>query len=111
MIDLEIFASDNFSALSFFRFLFDLNQVPDFAERIFCLLFQENFQESISVIDNKLNNLKMTSQVRTFVEHFLNEEQTLRNRMKLKRLYYFIYVHKFVSSAFPLVLRLLIVDF
>ncbi|XP_022329894.2 uncharacterized protein LOC111128535 isoform X2 [Crassostrea virginica] len=45
------------------QFLFDLNQVPDFAERIFCLLFQENFQESISVIDNKLNNLKMTSQM------------------------------------------------
>ncbi|XP_061163770.1 uncharacterized protein LOC133172931 [Saccostrea echinata] len=45
------------------QFLFDLNQVPDFAERIFCLLFQESFQESISVIDNKLNNLKMTSQM------------------------------------------------
>lgn len=47
------------------RFLFELNQVPDFAERIFCLLFQESFQESISVIDNKLNNLKMTSEVST----------------------------------------------
>lgn len=47
------------------RFLFELNQVPDFAERIFCLLFQESFQESISVIDNKLNNLKMTSEVNT----------------------------------------------
>ena len=106
MIDLEIFASDNFSALSFFRFLFDLNQVPDFAERIFCLLFQENFQESISVIDNKLNNLKMTSQVRTCVEHFLYEEQTLRCRMTFERLYYFIYMYKFVSSAFALVLPL-----
>lgn len=49
----------------YFRFLFELNQVPDFAERIFCLLFQESFQESISVIDNKLNNLKMTSEVNT----------------------------------------------
>lgn len=45
------------------QFLFELNQVPDFAERIFCLLFQESFQESISVIDNKLNNLKMTSEM------------------------------------------------
>ncbi|XP_063427865.1 uncharacterized protein LOC134711271 [Mytilus trossulus] len=43
------------------QFLYDLTVIPDFAERMFCFLFQENFQESISVIENKLNNLKMTS--------------------------------------------------
>ncbi|XP_055957484.1 formin-2 isoform X1 [Patella vulgata] len=42
------------------QFLYDLTLVPDFAERIFCFIFQSTFQEEISVIDTKLNNLKMT---------------------------------------------------
>uniref|UniRef100_A0A0L8HL97 FH2 domain-containing protein n=1 Tax=Octopus bimaculoides TaxID=37653 RepID=A0A0L8HL97_OCTBM len=42
------------------QFLHDLNQIPDYAERIFCSIFQSTFQESISVLENKLNNLKMT---------------------------------------------------
>ncbi|KAK3092858.1 hypothetical protein FSP39_007992 [Pinctada imbricata] len=45
------------------QFLYDLSQIPDFAERIYCFIFQNTFQESISVIDNKLNNLKMTCEM------------------------------------------------
>lgn len=46
------------------RFLYDLSQIPDYDERIFCFIFQSTFQESISGIENKLNNLKMTCEVR-----------------------------------------------
>ncbi|KAL5009280.1 hypothetical protein ScPMuIL_014861 [Solemya velum] len=42
------------------QFLHDLSLIPDYSERIFCFIFQQAFQESISVIDNKLNNLKIT---------------------------------------------------
>lgn len=42
------------------QFLYDLSQIPDYDERIFCFIFQSTFQESISGIENKLNNLKMT---------------------------------------------------
>lgn len=45
------------------RFLYDLSQIPDYDERIFCFIFQSTFQESISGIENKLNNLKMTCEV------------------------------------------------
>lgn len=42
------------------QFLYDLSQIPDSNERIFCFIFQSTFQESMSIIENKLNNLKMT---------------------------------------------------
>lgn len=52
------------------RFLYDLSQIPDYDERIFCFIFQSTFQESISAIENKLNNLKMTCEVRRiFIFH------------------------------------------
>ncbi|KAL8571981.1 hypothetical protein ACOMHN_057664 [Nucella lapillus] len=47
------------------QFLHDLNQIPNCAERIFCFIFQTTFQESMSVIENKLNNLKMTCEMLT----------------------------------------------
>lgn len=45
------------------QFLYDLTVIPDFAERMFCFIFQESFQESISVIENRINNLKMTAEL------------------------------------------------
>ena len=45
------------------QFLYDLTVIPDFAERMFCFIFQESFQESISVIENRINNLKMTAEM------------------------------------------------
>ena len=48
---------------SIFRFLYDLSLIPDYAERIFCFIFQQAFQESISVIETKMTNLRMTCRV------------------------------------------------
>ncbi|KAL3874749.1 hypothetical protein ACJMK2_037720 [Sinanodonta woodiana] len=42
------------------QFLYDLHQIPDCSERLFCFIFQEAFQDSISVIEDKLTNLRMT---------------------------------------------------
>lgn len=47
----------------FCRFLYDMSQIPNYADRIFCFMFHSNFQENVSAIDNKLNNLKMTCEV------------------------------------------------
>nr|KAG5712398.1 hypothetical protein BaRGS_023977 [Batillaria attramentaria] len=47
------------------QFLYDLTLIPSCADRIFCFIFQSTFQESMSVIDNKLNNLKMTCEMLT----------------------------------------------
>ncbi|KAL4238472.1 riboflavin kinase [Mactra antiquata] len=44
------------------QFLYDLSLIPDYAERIFCFIFREAFQESISVIETKMTNLRMTCQ-------------------------------------------------
>lgn len=43
-------------------FLHELSEIPHFADRIACFMFQSSFSEGISNIENKLNNLKMTSQ-------------------------------------------------
>ncbi|KAK3581849.1 hypothetical protein CHS0354_009737 [Potamilus streckersoni] len=42
------------------QFLYDLHQIPDCSERLFCFIFQEAFQDSISVIEDKLTNIRMT---------------------------------------------------
>ncbi|KAJ8309312.1 hypothetical protein KUTeg_014186 [Tegillarca granosa] len=44
------------------QFLYELHQIPDYGERIFCFIFQQSFQESMSVIDNKITNIKMTAE-------------------------------------------------
>ncbi|CAL1536956.1 unnamed protein product [Lymnaea stagnalis] len=50
------------------QFLYDLEQIPFVSDRIFCFIFQSSFQESMTSIDNKLNNLKMTCEsLSTFV--------------------------------------------
>ncbi|GFR65042.1 formin-2 [Elysia marginata] len=45
------------------QFLYDLEQIPQVGDRIFCFLFHTNFQENITMIDSKLNNLKMTCEM------------------------------------------------
>ncbi|XP_052216251.1 uncharacterized protein LOC127834445 isoform X2 [Dreissena polymorpha] len=42
------------------QFVYDLSLIPDYAERIFCFIFRETFQESIAVIETKMTNLRMT---------------------------------------------------
>ncbi|GLH11040.1 Uncharacterized protein GBIM_15894 [Gryllus bimaculatus] len=42
------------------QFLYELAQIPNFAERIACFMFQSEFDDGISNIENKLNNLKCT---------------------------------------------------
>ncbi|XP_022247825.1 protein cappuccino-like [Limulus polyphemus] len=42
------------------QFLYELAQIPVFADRVACIMFQATFVESIGSIENKLNNLKMT---------------------------------------------------
>nr|XP_042906430.1 formin-2 isoform X2 [Parasteatoda tepidariorum] len=42
------------------QFLYDLSKIPEYAERVSCIMFQAAFSETISSIENRLNNLKMT---------------------------------------------------
>ncbi|XP_076320412.1 uncharacterized protein LOC143230545 [Tachypleus tridentatus] len=42
------------------QFLYELAQIPVYADRVACIMFQATFAESIGSIENKLNNLKMT---------------------------------------------------
>ncbi|GFQ85170.1 formin-2 [Trichonephila clavata] len=42
------------------QFLYDLAQIPEYADRVSCIMFQAAFTETISSIENRLNNLKMT---------------------------------------------------
>ncbi|CAB0004801.1 unnamed protein product, partial [Nesidiocoris tenuis] len=45
------------------QFLMELAEIPHFAERIACFMFQAEFSDSINSIANKLNNLKSICQV------------------------------------------------
>ena len=45
------------------QFLYELAKIPNFAERIACFMFQSEFEDGISSIESKLNNLKSTCQV------------------------------------------------
>jgi hypothetical protein len=47
------------------QFLHELAEIPNFAERIACFMFQSDFEDGISSIESKLNNLKSTCQVNT----------------------------------------------
>ncbi|XP_061915097.1 formin-2 [Entelurus aequoreus] len=42
------------------QFLFQLSEIPNFSERVFCILFQNTFQENISSILRKLQTLQRT---------------------------------------------------
>lgn len=45
------------------QFLVELADIPHFAERIACFMFQTEFSDNISGISSKLNNIKSTCQV------------------------------------------------
>lgn len=47
-------------------FLHDLSGIPNFSERISCFMFQAEFEEAISTIMHKLDNLKHTCEVISF---------------------------------------------
>jgi len=47
------------------QFLYELAEIPNFAERIACFMFQSEFEDGISSIESKLNNLKSTCQFLT----------------------------------------------
>jgi hypothetical protein len=44
------------------QFLYELAEIPNFADRIACFMFQSEFDDGISSIESKLNNLKSTCQ-------------------------------------------------
>ncbi|KAJ4440369.1 hypothetical protein ANN_08509 [Periplaneta americana] len=50
------------------QFLIELAEIPNFADRIACFMFQSEFDDAISSIENKLNNLKSTCQFLTTSE-------------------------------------------
>ena len=45
------------------QFLYELAEIPNFAERIACFMFQSEFEDRINGIESKLNNIKSTSEV------------------------------------------------
>lgn len=45
------------------QFLYELTKIPHFAERIVRFMFQADFDDSISSIESKLNNIKSTCQI------------------------------------------------
>lgn len=51
-------------------FLLDLSEIQNFAERISCFTFQAEFDDSISSITSKLDNMKRTCDVCTFHHQF-----------------------------------------
>ncbi|CAH1791109.1 unnamed protein product [Owenia fusiformis] len=44
------------------QFFFNLSQIPNFAERVYCLIFQSQFKETINSLETKLNNLSSLCQ-------------------------------------------------
>ncbi|GAB6021090.1 hypothetical protein CHUAL_003723 [Chamberlinius hualienensis] len=58
------------------QFLYELSQIPHFADRIACFTFQSSFHESISAIENKLNNMQMTCE-------FLMKSDEIKNVLGL----------------------------
>lgn len=51
------------------QFLHDLSEISNFADRISCLMFQVEFDDSISTIGHILTNIKSTCEVPTCL-HF-----------------------------------------
>lgn len=46
-----------------YRFLYELSLIPNFSERVFCILFQSTFSESICSIHRKLELLQKLCEV------------------------------------------------
>ena len=40
-----------------FRFLLELSDIPDFANRVFCITFQASFEENLTTIRSRLTNV------------------------------------------------------
>ena len=53
--------------LCFLRFLYELSLIPNFSERVFCILFQSTFSESICSIRRKLELLQKLCEVGAWV--------------------------------------------
>ena len=53
--------------LYFLRFLYELSLIPNFSERVFCILFQSTFSESICSIRRKLELLQKLCEVGAWV--------------------------------------------
>lgn len=49
--------------LLFFRFLWELAQIPEYAVRVECIMFHASFSENLAQIESKLDNLKLTCEV------------------------------------------------
>ncbi|KAK6642133.1 hypothetical protein RUM44_013856 [Polyplax serrata] len=45
------------------QFLLELSEIPNFAERIACFMFQSQYEDSINTVDSKLNNMKSTCEM------------------------------------------------
>lgn len=45
------------------QFLYEIAEIPNFAERIACFMFQSDFEDRINGIESKLSNIKSTSEV------------------------------------------------
>lgn len=45
------------------QFLLELAEIPNFAERIACFMFQSEYEDSINIVESKLNNLKSTCEM------------------------------------------------
>lgn len=45
------------------QFLVELAEIPNFAERIACFMFQSEFEDNINTIDSKLHNIKSTCEM------------------------------------------------
>ena len=53
--------------LCLLRFLYELSLIPNFSERVFCILFQSTFSESICSIRRKLELLQKLCEVGAWV--------------------------------------------
>lgn len=47
-----------------FRFLYELSQIPDFADRASCIIFKSAFIDGIATIKRKLNSVSSVCKVK-----------------------------------------------
>ncbi|XP_072032557.1 LOW QUALITY PROTEIN: uncharacterized protein [Amphiura filiformis] len=66
------------------QFLHELSQIPDFAERVYCITFQSEFKENLTSVSSKLTALQETCkalQENESVKHILSIVLTFGNYM------------------------------
>lgn len=54
------------------QFLVELAEIPNFAERIACFMFQSEYEDNINTIDSKLHNIKSTCEMLSNAESVKN---------------------------------------